>query len=260
MADLEQLLAMHGRAHDAFATLLRTGRGDDPIPHLEWTVGDLGAHILAGLRAYRTAAADGGQIWETLDNGPAENARLLAITPERDAATIAVAIPPATRTLHDAWRSHPGETILWSGGLTLRLTEVVGLHLGDVLVHGWDLSKAVRRPWEIPRAEAAESVRAALAVGPHFLAPAAASFSGTYGVKLRGGGGQFTLAFDNGTLTVIEGADGKVDCRLNADPRAFLLSAYGRIPVWRTAVTGGIVATGRKPWLAFKFKSLVRSP
>jgi hypothetical protein len=102
-------------------------------------------------------------------------------------------------------------------------------------------------------------LRAIGAIAPHFVAPEAQGFSGAYEIRLRGDG-RVVFAFDDGTLRIDPADDQRIDCRLSADPAVFLLASYGRIPVWRTALTGAVIASGRKPWLAFRFKSLLSSP
>jgi hypothetical protein len=51
-----------------------------------------------------------------------------------------------------------------------------------------------------------------------------------------------------------------VDCRISADPVAFLLVGYGRVSQWPQIARGKMVAWGRKPWLGVKFRSLLRKP
>lgn len=259
MKALEHLLARQTSLYAEFAAMLRAGDYDDPIPHLEWNVGQLGKHILGGLRAYRAAALDDAEIWTDLESGDEQNLRLLSSIPEKTTAEIADAIPDALRNLQDAWRSRGTGPLTWSGGVKIDARTTAGLLLADLLVHGWDLSRALKRPWKIERSDAVDAMDAAFVLAPHFLTPAAATFTGTYEVRFRGDGRR-VIAFDRGKLTVSEDTDAPVDCRLSADPVAFMLTSYGRLPVWRTAATGGILAFGKKPWLAFKFKSLLRNP
>jgi uncharacterized protein (TIGR03083 family) len=258
MPGLEQTIAAHHRATKAFADLLRTVPGDKPIPGLEWTAGELGAHVLRAAAVYERAAVEGVDVWPDLTQGAVTNAEELTKIPDRDSTVIADKLATAFAPVYDAWRRADGP-IHWAGGLMLPVEVVAGLQLGDVSVHGWDLARAAKAKWDIPREEAVLCLDAALSIAPHFLAPGAAGFTGTYDVRLRGDG-RHVLAFDNGALRVDPADAPRADCRLSADPATFLLASYGRVPVWRTAVTGAVMAMGRKPWLAFRFKSLLRSP
>jgi hypothetical protein len=53
---------------------------------------------------------------------------------------------------------------------------------------------------------------------------------------------------------------GPVDCVISADPVTFLLVAYGRMPLSRALLHGGILAWGRRPWLGLHFKNLFFNP
>jgi hypothetical protein len=54
--------------------------------------------------------------------------------------------------------------------------------------------------------------------------------------------------------------DGAVDRHVSADPVALLLVAYGRQTQWIPAVTGKLVAWGRKPWLGLRLVSYLVAP
>ena len=53
---------------------------------------------------------------------------------------------------------------------------------------------------------------------------------------------------------------GPVDCVISADPVTFLLVVYGRMPLGRALLRGGMLAWGRRPWLALRFKDLFFNP
>jgi hypothetical protein len=132
--------------------------------------------------------------------------------------------------------------------------------LGDVLVHGWDLSRVTKHNWTISRADALRAIEGVAEVAPHFVdAGNARDLRGTYCIRLRGGG-TYAFEFDRGTLTVSGDAAGRVDCRISAEPRTFLLTTFGRVTPFRAAATGGVFAYGRRPWLAFRLVSLLRNP
>jgi putative sterol carrier protein len=75
---------------------------------------------------------------------------------------------------------------------------------------------------------------------------------------MRGGAG-YRLAVDRGTA-VVAAAGPQADCTITADPVAFLLLGYGRIPQWAAVIRGQLRPGGRKPWLALRFGSLLSSP
>jgi hypothetical protein len=137
---------------------------------------------------------------------------------------------------------------------------IVGVNLGDVLVHGVDLSRALSRKWVVGAADATAVLTAVFDILPAFVdATAAGDFTATYALTLRKGP-SFGFVFDNGALTIQRDRPAHAHCRLLASPVALLLSSYGRVPVWRTALTGQVLAYGRKPWLALRFNGLFLPP
>lgn len=258
VGDLEAVLQAYEHVLGAFAQSLRGVSAEASIPHLEWTAGELAAHVLGAARAYRRAALEDTDVWTSFADGDAQNARLLAETAERDPAVVADRLGPEIERLEAAWRAAPGP-VRWSAGVRVAPADLAGIQIGDVLVHGWDLSRATRERWSIDRDHAAIAIRSVATVAPHFVAPAAAGFSGVYEIRLRGNGST-KWVFDKGELSTDAGDSRQVDCVINADPATFLLMSYGRIPVWRAAANGSVIAMGRKPWLALRFKSLLVNP
>ena len=47
---------------------------------------------------------------------------------------------------------------------------------------------------------------------------------------------------------------------ISADPVTFLLVGYGRMPLGRALLRGGMLARGRRPWLGLRFKDLFFNP
>ena len=58
----------------------------------------------------------------------------------------------------------------------------------------------------------------------------------------------------------VRAAGGPVDCVISADPVTFLLVVYGRMPLGRALLRGGMLAWGRRPWLGLCFKDLFFNP
>ena len=125
-----------------------------------------------------------------------------------------------------------------------------GLAVSELLVHGDDIARAVRRPWPIP-AEAARAAFLRLAwVVPWALDPAKAEgVDASWVVRLRGGGARWFRVHD-GTAEVDEWRGQSVDCTILAQPSSMLLVSYGRRPRWREIAKGNLLAWGRRPWVA----------
>ena len=109
-------LAAQERVTDRFTSLLRsTSDGSGKVPHLTWTVGETGAHVLGSLRLYPEMLARTATGWEDLSAGESENARFLAGIPEREPQEIADAILFFASPRSDYIT---GQVLSVSGGLT----------------------------------------------------------------------------------------------------------------------------------------------
>lgn len=261
MTGMGALLDAHERATDRFVALLREADdGGRPVPHLSWTVAELAAHVLAGIRGYHRAIVTGTPPWPDLEGGAEHNERMLAEIDEGDPGALALAIERESPPLRESWLAHRGGDLVWQADLRLPVVDVAGVHLADVAVHEWDLARALGRRWGLDRADATLIASASVRVAPEFVdSGAAAGVTATYALHLRGGP-TYGLAFDHGTLTVTDGRPPRADCRLSADPGAFVLAGYGRVSAARLALTGRMASYGRRPWLGLRFKALLRNP
>ena len=128
--------------------------------------------------------------------------------------------------------------------------------LGDLLVHGLDIARALGRRWPIAREDALLVMGGVMAMAPGYVdRQRTAGLHVAYELRFRGGP-RYQLTVDDATATVTP-PDGKADCWISADPVAFLLVGYGRAGHWGQAFRGKIVAGGRKPWLGPKFGKIL---
>jgi uncharacterized protein (TIGR03083 family) len=150
----EVMAALHD-ASSRFIALAESVTDDEatqPVPWLDWTVGETIAHVLTVIRrGYRdprrsaTAAetAELNQICldELDERGPAALARLLA-------EDVHVALDLVYPKIPDD-RVFP-----FHGGVTTTMTPALHVVLGEFVIHGYDVATALGRPWPISRAEA----------------------------------------------------------------------------------------------------------
>lgn len=244
------------------AALLRSAPdGDAPIPRSEWTVAETAAHLIIGAQrcADRVSGVDGPPI----DAGdlPAWNARLIRQLPERQVGALAELLLAAERAYVAALAARSGtERVRWLQGIPLTLAADAGRHLGELLVHGLDMARALREPWPIAPDHARLVLAALPATMPWFVDERAArGVRASYELRVRGGP-RFVCRFADGRLAIETPGGHPVDCVITVDPVAFLLAAYGRASPWGPILRGQMLAWGRRPWLAFRFKRLMRSP
>jgi len=129
-----------------------------------------------------------------------------------------------------------------------------------VLVHGYDIAKATRRPWPIADNDARLALLGVLRLTPAYVNPdTAGRHSGCYDLRIRSGP-RIVVRFSDGRAQLEERASVRVDCHILASPVALLLVLYGRISQWGPIAKGQLFTWGRRPWRAPGFKNLFLNP
>lgn len=139
---------------------------------------------------------------------------------------------------------------------------LVSVLLGEQLIHGRDLARSAGRPWPIARGDALRVISGMMALAGDYLDhDAAREVRVCYELRF-GRGDRYRFGVDGPFATVnpAEGAPGRPDCVITADPVAFVLVGYGRVGQWSQIVRGKLRAGGRRPWLALRFSSLLTRP
>ena len=173
----------------------------------------------------------------------------------------------------DAW-SHrlsttadaaPERIVTWLGGAQLPLAGVFAHMMNELLIHGWDIARAVGAPWRIAEDQAAlffdlfivEIIRNGYGrmldddrpVRPGRIA---VEFRSAYTTPV-------TIVLDSGEASVEE-PSGDHDVRIRFRPATLNLVLFHRIGHLQAALTGSLVAWGRRPWLLPAFLRKVRMP
>ncbi|WP_054815985.1 TIGR03086 family metal-binding protein [Nocardia arizonensis] len=118
-----------------------------PTPCADTTVRDLLAHVVMLTEAFRQAATKQG-VGRSASPGAAAEIELPADWRTR--------IPAQAKALAAAWRepeAWEGETE--AGGVRLPAAEMAVIALDEIVVHGWDLARAVGAPFEVTDADLA---------------------------------------------------------------------------------------------------------
>jgi hypothetical protein len=247
----------------------RIDKPDAPAPGLAWTAAETAAHVVGDLRDYTQALTRHAGGYMTHANPPTEspsalsakvNARHLEEVPERDLHRLADMLEVAVDAyLNAAAAADPGVEIATPNGLVIGPSTMAALLLGEQLVHGLDISRTAKIPWPIDKADAFLVIPGVLTVAPQYLRPRrAAGVHVSFELRMRGGP-SYRMAVDDGTA-IVTAAGEKADCVITADPVAFLLLGYGRIPQLSPVLRGQLRPGGRKPWRAMKFGTLLYSP
>jgi hypothetical protein len=241
-----------------------------PVPGLTWSAVETATHVVGDMREYTetlTRHVDGDRtVGEIPDGSPARartvvNAGHLIDIAEREPRRLADMLEEtAARYLAAAAAVDSSEhiAIVTADGLVLEPAVMTCLLLGEQLVHGLDIARAAHRPWNIGRDDALLVVPGILSIAPNYLRPSRTKdLSVSFELRMRAGR-RYRLVIDNGE-GFVTGAGEKADCVITADPVAFLLVGFGRVPQWSQLIRGKMLAGGRKPWLAAKFGTLLEA-
>jgi uncharacterized protein (TIGR03083 family) len=266
-------------------TTLMRSISDPGIPAVgQWDIADVAMHLsqnwmlvpglarqdLSRYKAVVPGIADvpgDSMIPDMWDNADM-NALALKSDAERDLAVLADRIEERAEEYFDECAVHsPDEQRPWIvEGTKMPLSALTCNLLNETIMHGYDIARATGRKWRIQPTHAAMVVRQFFVPvlqtnNPRTFVNAekAAGVQATYQLHLRGGG-RLNFIFDDGSLTVDEPSGRRVDCHISADPAAFFMVFWQRQGQWNAIAKGQLVAWGRKPWLGFKFRSLIRNP
>ncbi|TDU05497.1 uncharacterized protein (TIGR03083 family) [Streptomyces sp. 846.5] len=240
--------------------------GADPatrIPRSTWNVGEAAAHLALAneLMAELAAGIDRPYGDGTPESLAAANADSLAEFTERDPAVLAGSVVAQAQAFVTTAADRPGDLPLVTPMGPLDLHTLGSYLLTHMLGHGWDLARALRRPHMIDRQRVELCLPFLVTAMPRVLDHGTVGrLSATYELRLRGGAPRFSAAFDEGALTVTEGAPPRPDCTIVTEPVTFLLIALGRCSPWGAMARGGILAWGRRPLLAPAFPGYFRAP
>ncbi|WP_436771080.1 TIGR03086 family metal-binding protein [Yinghuangia sp. YIM S09857] len=126
------------------AAQVRDDQLDAPTPCEEYRVRHLLGHLVGLTAAFRDAARK--------DLGPSTATNPGSVTPDVD-ADWRTALPRQLGELADAWRvPEAWEGMTQAGGLTFPAAVAGPVALNEVLIHGWDLARALGEDYPADRA------------------------------------------------------------------------------------------------------------
>ncbi|MDQ3946905.1 MAG: SCP2 sterol-binding domain-containing protein [Actinomycetota bacterium] len=233
------------------------------IPESEWTVREAAVHLV-NLAGIYTDIADGmpspieSMTREALAK---QNARRLGDIPESDPEKVAGLLTEAVAGLLESTACRSGDQeVVFHAGVSLDLASLMCFSLGEHILHGYDIARAVGSPWPI------DPLHARLVLsgyGPCYDAwlngEAASGLTTSYRIELRGGD-DFTMRLSAGACHVEAGDTGAVDCTIDADPVAYLLVRSGRMTQWEAIALGLYSVDGPVPELGLRFMDLFAYP
>ncbi len=262
-AYLDRVLPAIDRLGERFAALVTSAPDPAaPIPDSAWTVRDATAHVVSVARRY----IDGPEGRGTWVPDPRDLAALndtqiealgdldmgeLAARLRRDLTALAAQLR-AYGTAPPSFRFHGGEPVAADVAL--------GILLGELVVHGWDIARAVARPWPIDPGDVELILDGVEPILPGWVDHEhAGDLTAIFEVRLRGGSTR-RWSFRNGRLDTTSPSTDRPDVHISADPAALLLVFYRRESQWSHIARGRMLAWGRRPWLAFTLATRFHTP
>ncbi|MFU8852209.1 hypothetical protein ACNAW0_14675 [Micromonospora sp. SL1-18] len=261
---------------DRFAEMVCAARDPHALATVSWTVAETAAHVaaLASLATHVVAPDDVPALKEISDSIPTTtcdtvadlNALTLRHFTERDLVVLAHRLRTDIGLLLRITRDlDPGQTVEWLGESRVPVCGIVAHLLNELHIHGRDIARAGRTPWEVRPEDAALFFELFL-VGltrhgygrlldngePPRERRIAVAFRSPYTTPV-------TLVLQRGLVAVEEpGRDS--DVRLSFDPVTLNLMLFGRLSKARSVLTGKVVIGGRRPWLLPAFLRKLRLP
>jgi uncharacterized protein (TIGR03083 family) len=253
--DLAPTAEAVGGAGRRLADLLSEVREPDrPVKGLEWTMGELAAHLAARTSRFAAflagTASPEGEISDIGAENKAEIRERRGLAFAGQVEELRANVDAFVATTRGRLGADP---FPWYSAIALDVATGAGLLLAELVVHGFDAARTLDRPWPIAAEDARTILRASAALAPWYVdRERTKDEHTTYRIMVRGGP-SFRVRVEEGTASVGP-ADGPADCTIHADPATLLLLVYGRIGRTGAVARGRLVATGRRPWRALRFE------
>jgi hypothetical protein len=234
-----------------------------PVPGSEWTVREAAVHLvnLAGIYADIAGGMPSPIESMTREALADQNARRLGDIPESDPEKVAGFLTEAVAGLLEATACRSGDqAVVFHAGVSLDLASLICISLGEHVLHGYDIARAVGSPWPI------DPLHARLVLsgygpcyGSWLNGEVPPDLATGYGIELRGGDG-FAVRFLEGGCHLEPWDSEAVDCTISADPVAFLLVQSGRMNQWEAIALGLYSTKGPRSELGLTFVDLFAYP
>lgn len=262
---------------DRFTSLLTDGCDPAAMATREWTVADSAAHVLGIALLYvslvgntapavRVPGLDAILATTNVDTVADVNDHVLRHFTERDPDRLAARLRDAAdEILAATQRVAPETTVRWLGDSRVPVCGLVAHLVNELLVHGWDMARALRRPWAMP------DEHAALYWDQFFLGMLHHDYGALLNTSLpmprRPIAVQFRSAYTPAATIVLGDhrvwlapPDDPVDVRVRFRPARFNLMLFGRTSTAVAALRRDVVIGGPRPWRLPAFLRVVHMP
>jgi uncharacterized protein (TIGR03083 family) len=223
------------------------------IRNSQWTIRDVAAHLATLSDAYEAISSGQPSPYPDVATRAARNQARIAGESGRDLAPLSEHfVAGINRTAENLASGGPEQTYVHAG-ITGPAPAFLGLVLGEFLVHGDDIARAMRVRWPIAREDALLVVGAITYMAPALVdRESCQNVTATFDTRIRGGT-RNTWEFQRGELSVTEGSPTEADVHISVDPVTWLLLGYRRRGLYGEILRGRALSWGKRPWLALRF-------
>ncbi|MEV4822125.1 maleylpyruvate isomerase N-terminal domain-containing protein [Micromonospora sp. NPDC049274] len=262
-------------AADRFTAMAATASSPTVRVTADWTLADTVAHVVSIAVLYvsklegtgfaiRVPGLEDMLAVTNVDTVADVNRHVLAHFSERDPEVLLSQLTTAVARLLGT-TADPRSTVSWLGNARVTVGGLFAHLTNELLVHGWDIARALRRPWPMPDAHA----------GLYWDLFMFDMLRDSYGVLLNTAlpmprhhvSVQFRSRFTpTTTLTLgdrrvwIAPPDDPFDVRVRFQPARFNLMMFGRISIAQAVLRRDVVIGGPRPWRLPAFLRVVHMP
>lgn len=216
----------------------------------DWSITDVAGHVATEPGRYLALSRGEGSWPARVVDLPTFNDRQVRDLPSRDLSELGAILLRETDKLLAHIEADESSTMMFDGDQEIRSDRALGTLLGEFLVHGHDIAAVIGRAWPIDPGHVPLVMAGLHQVLPGWVDPSETEgHSASYELRIRGYE-RHVYHFTDGKLTVNPPNVANIDVHISVDPVTQLLLNYGRINPVKAALTGKVIAWGRRPWLA----------
>lgn len=256
--DRDELRERIALAWNRFERLARTA---DPLARSsgsDWTVHQMIAHVLTIAHRYRQIAC--GQDFRRAANArdlPALNRLEIdeVMAPMPELLEELQALVPMMDAFFDTC-SDDGKIFVFHGGATVSGLTAQTNWLGELLLHGYDIARAVKTHWELSERDMLLVARGVMEIGPGYLRDGVSPNAEMCVAFHVHGARPYLVDIRGGTAEIRERRpDDRPDAVLRLPASTLTQMLYQRIGPLGAARRGLLIVGGRRPWRALKLQS-----
>jgi len=256
---------LRDRIAQALARFDRLARSADPLAQLPgstWTAQQAVAHVLTiALRYLHEQQGDSRLVADPRElNVLNQNELEAALAPVSELADQIQAVAPELDALFDTV-ANEGPVLPFHCGAHVDGVTWQTNWLGELLLHGRDIARAAKAPWELPERDMLLIARGLMQIAPAYVRSTIPSDTDICVAINTPGARPYLIHIHDGIGEVrVRRPNDRPDAVLRLPASTLTQLLYQRIGQLTAARRGLRVVGGRRPWRAFKLMSCFEAP